>query len=73
MSEAGLMGTEGNKHDGIHILFDMYYCEVADPDTGEQFREGNVGTFCVTPLLTNHATPFLRWNSGDIVSMHERG
>ena len=29
--------------------------------------EGEVGTLCVTPLWTNHATPFLRWNSGDVV------
>jgi phenylacetate-CoA ligase len=26
----------------------------------------------VTPLWTNHATPFLRWNSGDLVSYVER-
>jgi phenylacetate-CoA ligase len=25
----------------------------------------------MTPLRTNHATPFLRWNTGDIVSMRE--
>ena len=73
MSEAGLMGAEANKHDGIHIWSDMYFCEVIDPDTGEQLPDGEVGTFCVTPLMTNHATPFLRWNSGDIVSLHQQG
>jgi phenylacetate-CoA ligase len=26
----------------------------------------------VTPLCTNNATPFLRWNTGDIVRMSER-
>ena len=73
MSEAGLMGAEANKHDGIHIWSDMYFCEVIDPDSGEQLPDGEVGTFCVTPLVTNHATPFLRWNSGDIVSLHQNG
>ncbi len=73
MSEAGLMGAEANKHDGIHIWSDMYFCEVIDPDSGEQLPDGEVGTFCVTPLMTNHATPFLRWNSGDIVSLHQNG
>ena len=35
--------------------------------------EGEEGTFCVTPLVTGNATPFLRWNSGDIVRYYERG
>lgn len=73
MSEAGLMGAEGAKHDGMHIWTDMFYIEVVDEITGENLPEGEVGTLCVTPLRTNHATPFLRWNSGDVVSLHERG
>jgi phenylacetate-CoA ligase len=73
MSEAGLMGAESNAHDGIHIWSDMFYVEVVDPETGRQLPEGETGTFCVTPLLTGHATPFLRWNSGDVVSFHEHG
>ena len=73
MSEAGLMGCEGDAHDGIHIWSDMYYCEVIDEATGEILPEGEVGAFCVTPLFTNNATPFLRWNSGDIVQMIQHG
>ncbi len=73
MSEAGLMGCEGDAHDGIHIWSDMYYCEVVDEETGELVPEGETGTFCVTPLFTNNATPFLRWNSGDIVRLIEKG
>jgi phenylacetate-CoA ligase len=45
---------------------------VVDPDTGRALPEGEVGTLCVTPLWTNHATPFLRWNSGDLVSFASR-
>jgi phenylacetate-CoA ligase len=73
MSEAGLMGAEGPAHDGIHIWTDLFYIEVVDPETGRQLPEGEVGTFCVTPLWTGHATPFLRWNSGDMVSYYDRG
>jgi len=73
MSEAGLMGAEGTAHDGIHIWTDLFYIEVVDPETGRQLPEGEIGTFCVTPLWTGHATPFLRWNSGDIVSYHDHG
>jgi phenylacetate-CoA ligase len=68
MSEAGLMGAETSAHDGIHIWTDMFFIEVVDAETGRSVPEGEVGTLCVTPLWTNHATPFLRWNSGDLVS-----
>ena len=73
MSEAGLMGAEGDRHDGIHIWTDMFHIEVIDPDTGRQMPPGETGTFCVTPLWTGHATPLLRWNSGDIVDFIEHG
>lgn len=72
MSEAGLMGAENSAHDGIHIWTDLFYVEVVDPDTGRQVPDGEVGAFCVTPLWTGHATPFLRWNSGDLVRYIER-
>jgi len=72
MSEAGLMGAETAAHDGIHIWTDMYFIEVVDAATGRSLPEGEVGTLCVTPLWTNHATPFLRWNSGDLVSYVSR-
>jgi len=69
MSEAGLMGAESAAHDGIHIWTDLYFIEVVDPDSGKALPDGEVGTLCVTPLWTNHATPLLRWNSGDLVSL----
>ncbi len=72
MSEAGLMGAENAAHDGIHIWTDLFHVEVIDADSGRQLPHGGVGTFCVTPLWTNHATPFLRWNSGDLVSYVEQ-
>ena len=72
MSEAGLMGAENAAHDGIHVWTDLFFVEVVDPETGAAVPEGETGTLCVTPLWTNHATPFLRWNSGDIVRVIER-
>lgn len=71
MSEAGLMGAENSAHDGIHVWTDLFYVEVVEPETGMPVPHGEVGTLCVTPLWTNHATPFLRWNSGDIVQFIE--
>jgi phenylacetate-CoA ligase len=72
MSEAGLMGAETAAHDGLHIWTDLYHIEVVDIETGQEVPEGEIGTLCVTPLWTNHATPFLRWNSGDLVRRIER-
>ncbi len=72
MSEAGLMGAENAAHDGIHVWTDMYCVEAVDPDTGKPVSEGEIGTLCVTPLWTNHATPFLRWNSGDVIRLCEK-
>ena len=73
MSEGGLMGAEGNAHDGIHIWTDMFHIEVVDPETGAPVAPGEEGHLCQTPLWTNHATPFLRWNSGDLVRLVEQG
>ena len=73
MSEAGLMGAEGRAHDGMHIWSDMFFIEVVDPETGEMLPPGEDGHLCQTPLWTGHATPFLRWNAGDIVRYVERG
>jgi phenylacetate-CoA ligase len=73
MTEAGMMGCEGNAHDGFHIFTDMYFIEVLDEDTLEPVAEGVPGTLVVTPLWTNNATPFIRWNSGDIVTWRTEG
>ena len=51
----------------------MFFLEVVDPDTGEMVPPGEEGHLCQTPLWTGHATPFLRWNAGDIVRYVEHG
>ena len=71
MTEAGMMGAEGETLDGFHIWTDMYFIEMLDPETGEPVPQGQTGTLIVTPLWTNNATPFLRWNSGDLVTHEE--
>ena len=73
MTEAGMMGAEGEAHDGFHIWTDMYVIEVLDPETLLPVGEGEPGCLVVTPLWTNNATPFIRWNAGDIVTYRARG
>jgi len=68
MTEAGMMGAEDAAGRGFRIWTDMFFIEVLDPDTYVAVSEGTVGCLVVTPLWTNNVTPFLRWNSGDLVT-----
>lgn len=71
MTEAGMMGAEdqGDPGRGFRIWSDMYVVEVVDPDTHEPVPDGEVGALVVTPLWTNNVTPFVRWLSGDLVTL----
>lgn len=73
MTECGLMAAEDAGHDGLRLWTDMFLCEVLNPDTWEPVAEGEIGTLVTTSLWTNHATPFIRWSSGDLVSVHGEG
>ena len=69
MTEGAFVAGEGVGHHGLHIWADQFYCEVVDEKTGEPVPEGAVGSLVVTPLWNNCMTPFLRWSSGDLVSI----
>ena len=68
MTEAGMMGAEDQADRGFRIWTDMFFIEVVDPATHTPVKEAEVGCLLVTPLWTNNVTPFLRWNSGDLVT-----
>lgn len=69
MTEAGMMGAEDGTAEGLRVWSDLFHMEVVDPETHAPLPEGEVGALVVTPLLTNNCTPFLRWLSGDMVSI----
>ena len=73
MTEGAFVAGEGVGHHGLHIWADQFYCEVVDEKSGEPVPEGQVGSLVVTPLWNNCMTPFLRWSSGDLVSMSSEG
>ncbi len=73
MTECTMMAAEAGVSGELHIWTDLAFIEVLDPDTLEPVPEGRPGTLVMTPLFTNHCTPFLRWNSGDIVVYREEG
>jgi phenylacetate-CoA ligase len=72
MTEGAFVAGEGVGHHGLHIWADQFFCEVVDEKSGEPVPEGQVGSLVVTPLWNNSMTPFLRWSSGDLVSLFEK-
>jgi len=69
MTEAGMMGCEDGQADGFRVWSDLFLVEVLDPQTHLPVPDGEVGALVVTPLFTNTITPFLRWMSGDMVTL----
>jgi len=69
MTEAAFVAGEGVGHHGLHVWADQFYVEVVDEKTGDPVPDGQVGSLVVTPLWNNTMTPFLRWSSGDLVSL----
>jgi phenylacetate-CoA ligase len=72
MTEGAFVAGEGVGHHGLHVWADQFFCEVVDEKTGEPLPDGQVGSLVVTPLWNNSMTPFLRWSSGDLVSVFHR-
>jgi phenylacetate-CoA ligase len=68
MTEAAFVAGEGLGHHGLHAFTDLWYLEVLD-EAGNPVKEGETGSLVMTALWSNSMTPFLRWSSGDLVSL----
>lgn len=71
MTEMMMMGAETAPGSGFRLWSDFVFPEVIDADSGAPVSPGEEGLLVVTSLATNNATPFLRWNTGDIVRLTE--
>ena len=64
LNDGGLHASEGSEEDGLHVSFHRGILEIVD-DEGRQINEvGKVGRGIGT-TLTNFATPFIRYDTGD--------
>ena len=72
MTEAAIVSGEAVGHHGLHAFTDLWYLEVLD-ESGTPVKDGEVGSLVLTSLWSNTMTPFLRWSSGDLVSMTSKG
>ena len=73
MTEGALVSCKSVDRDGLHLWSDLFFVEIVDETTGVPVAEGEVGSLVITPLFINSVTPFLRWVSGDVISMTARG
>ena len=73
MTEISMMAGEGPARDGFHVWTDLAFIEVLDEATGEPAAEGEPGRLVATSLFSNNGAPFLRWDSGDIVTYKSEG
>lgn len=70
MTEGGMMLAEtATSRPAMAAWADLFYFEVVNEETGLPVPEGEPGSLVVTPLMTNNVTPFLRWKSGDQVTL----
>jgi phenylacetate-CoA ligase len=73
MTEGALVSVQSPGHDGLHVWSDLFFCEVVDEETGQPVADGEVGSLVITALANNEVTPFLRWSSGDLISLTSQG
>jgi phenylacetate-CoA ligase len=73
MTEGALVSCESVERDGLHLWSDLFFVEIVDGTTGLPVAEGEAGSLVITPLYINNVTPFLRWVSGDVISMKPQG
>lgn len=53
---------------GMHILEDVYYPEIIDPQSGEVLPDGTKGELVLTPMF-KEGFPVLRYRTGDITRL----
>ncbi|MFO7952960.1 MAG: phenylacetate--CoA ligase [Bacillota bacterium] len=53
---------------GMHILEDLYYPEIIDPESGAVLPDGETGELVLTPLF-KEGFPVLRYRTGDITRL----
>ena len=72
LPEMLLMGCEDAECFGYRFWSDLCFPEVLDEETLAPVGEGEPGVLVLTSLATNNATPFLRWNTGERVTLRSR-
>ena len=67
-AEFGGVCSECEERKGMHIFSDLCIVEIIDPETGKVLNPGEEGEAVITSLV-NEAVPFIRYKTGDIMSL----
>jgi phenylacetate-CoA ligase len=62
------VGCECRRHQGLHILEDLFYPEIVDPETGAPLADGELGELVLT-TLSKQAMPMIRYRTRDITAI----
>jgi phenylacetate-CoA ligase len=62
------VGIECSCHNGLHIMEDLFYPEVIDPDTGKPVPDGVEGELLFT-TLSKRAMPMIRYRTRDVTAI----
>jgi len=69
VGDTGAVAGEGPDHDGLYLMEDMQYVEVADVDTGLPVADGQPGDIVVTCLYKDDIYPIVRFNTHDVTQV----
>ncbi|TMQ77790.1 phenylacetate--CoA ligase family protein [Candidatus Accumulibacter phosphatis] len=71
LNDGGLHACEGPEQNGLHLSFHRGALEILD-DQNRQITDLNVTGRAVATTLTNLATPFIRYETGDRLHWHSK-
>jgi phenylacetate-CoA ligase len=69
VGDTGAVAGEGPDHDGLYLMEDMQFVEVADVDSGQPVADGQPGDIVVTCLYKDDLYPIVRFNTHDVTQV----
>jgi phenylacetate-CoA ligase len=69
VGDTGAVAGEGPDHDGLYLMEDAQYVEVADVNTGLPVADGQPGDIVVTCLYKDDIYPIIRFNTHDVTEV----
>lgn len=69
VGDTGAVAGEAADHDGLYLMEDAQYVEVADVDSGLPVADGEKGDMIVTCLYKDDIYPIIRFNTHDVTQV----
>lgn len=69
VGDTGAVAGEGPDHDGLVVMEDAQFLEVADVDSGRPVADGQSGDMIVTCLYKDDIYPIIRFNTHDVTQV----